>query len=102
MLVTAHRKIITTLMLTLDQCSIIDLIYSQITRENLPKIAKKFMFSFRLAIGCRNMSGQAKISSFFTQSTNKRVISNGDTVVISLFISKTNAKSITVYNAMPI
>nr|XP_011415861.2 uracil-DNA glycosylase 2 [Crassostrea gigas] len=38
------------------------------------------MFSFRLAIGCRNMSGQAKISSFFTQSTNKRVISNGDTV----------------------
>lgn len=48
------------------------------------------MFSFRLAIGCRNMSGQAKISSFFTQSTNKRVISNGDTVVISLFISKTN------------
>lgn len=60
------------------------------------------MFSFRLAIGCRNMSGQAKISSFFTQSTNKRVISNGDTVVISLFISKTNAKSITVYNAMPI
>uniref|UniRef100_A0A8W8IXX6 Uracil-DNA glycosylase n=1 Tax=Magallana gigas TaxID=29159 RepID=A0A8W8IXX6_MAGGI len=26
------------------------------------------------------MSGQAKISSFFTQSTNKRVISNGDTV----------------------
>lgn len=57
------------------------------------------MFSFRLAIGCRNMSGQAKISSFFTQSTNKRVISNGDTVVISLFISKTNAKSIPVYNA---
>lgn len=56
------------------------------------------MFSFRLAIGCRNMSGQAKISSFFTQSTNKRVISNGDTVVISLFISKTNAKSIP-YNA---
>lgn len=54
------------------------------------------MFSFRLAIGCRNMSGQAKISSFFTQSTNKRVISNGDTVVISLFISKTN---VTVYNA---
>lgn len=54
------------------------------------------MFSFRLAIGCRNMSGQAKISSFFTQSTNKRVISNGDTVVISLFISKTN---VPVYNA---
>lgn len=54
------------------------------------------MFSFRLAIGCRNMSGQAKISSFFTQSTNKRVISNGDTVVISLFFSKTN---VPVYNA---
>lgn len=50
------------------------------------------MFSFRLAIGCRNMSGQAKISSFFTQSTNKRVISNGNTVVISLFISKTNVQ----------
>lgn len=54
------------------------------------------MFSFRLAIGCRNMSGQAKISSFFTQSTNKRVISNGDTVVISSFFSKTN---VPVYNA---
>lgn len=54
------------------------------------------MLSFRLAIGCRNMSGQAKISSFFTQSTNKRVISNGDTVVISLFFSKTN---VPVYNA---
>lgn len=62
------------------------------------------MFSFRLAIGCRNMSGQAKISSFFTQSTNKRVISNGDTVVISLFISKTNVSRDTclqcLYNVM--
>lgn len=90
MLVTAHRKITTTLMLTLDQCSIIDLIHSQITREKY--ISEKVY----LAIGCRNMSGQAKISSFFTQSTNKRVISNGDTVVISLFISKTN---VPVYNA---
>lgn len=58
------------------------------------------MFSFRLAIGCRNMSGQAKISSFFTQSTNKRVISNGDTVVISLFISKTNVPVYNAYNVM--
>lgn len=66
---------------------------SQITREkNI--WAKNFMFSFRLAIICRSMSGQAKISSFFTQSTNRRVISNGDTVVIGLFLSKNYAMPI--------
>lgn len=50
MLVTAHRKITTTLMLTLDQCSIIDLIHSQITREKYisEKVYVQFQTSHRM------------------------------------------------------